>query len=74
MCIRHVSCLVFTVAAFGALQAAAQQYPGKPVRVIVAIAAGSPTDVTMRTAARELHASLGQPLTIDNRPGGEMVV
>ena len=74
MRIRHVSCLIFSVAALGALHASAQQYPSKPIRVIVAIAAGSPTDVTMRTAARELQGSLGQPLTIDNRPGGEMVV
>src|SRR5688572_25052899 len=57
-----------------ALAAGAQAYPSKPVRVIVAIAPGSPTDVVMRAAAHELSAPLGQPLTIDNRPGGDMVI
>jgi tripartite-type tricarboxylate transporter receptor subunit TctC len=65
------------VVAAGLLAASAvqaQTFPSKPIRMIVGIAAGSPTDVTMRAVAQELRGSLGQPLTIDNRPGGEMVV
>ncbi len=54
--------------------AMAQPYPAKPVRVIVAIAPGSPTDVVMRAAALQLARPLGQPLTIENRPGGDMVI
>lgn len=64
---------IFAVAALAALPALAQ-YPAKPVRVIVAIAAGSPTDVVVRAAARELSGPLGQPLAIENRPGGDMVI
>jgi len=52
----------------------AQQYPVKPVRVIVAIAPGSPTDLVMRAAALELAKPLGQAVTIENRPGGDMVI
>ena len=52
----------------------AQQYPSKPVRVIVAIAPGSPTDLVMRAAAAELARPLGQVITIENRPGGDMVI
>jgi tripartite-type tricarboxylate transporter receptor subunit TctC len=62
------------LAAMAPVLASAQQYPVKPVRVIVAIAPGSPTDVVMRAAANELGAPLGQPLTIENRPGGDMVI
>jgi tripartite-type tricarboxylate transporter receptor subunit TctC len=72
--VKHLCRVNLAVAMLAAFVAQAQPYPTKPIRVIVAIAAGSPTDVTMRTVARELQGSLGQPLTIENRPGGEMVV
>ena len=62
------------LAAFLPALALAQQYPSKPIRVIVAIAPGSPTDVMMRSVAQELVAPLGQQLTIENRPGGDMVI
>src|SRR3954471_11815194 len=47
----------------------AQQYPSKPIRMIVSIAAGSVTDVIMRAAASELQPRLGQPLVIENKGG-----
>jgi len=47
----------------------AQQYPSKPIRVLVSIAAGSVTDVIMRAAAAELQTRLGQPLVIENIGG-----
>src|SRR3954468_20657849 len=53
----------------GAATAEAQQYPSKPIRVIVSIAAGSVTDVIMRAAAAELQTRLGQPLVIENVGG-----
>jgi tripartite-type tricarboxylate transporter receptor subunit TctC len=46
-----------------------QAYPDKPIRLIVAIAAGSVTDVIMRAAATELQSRLGQPLVIENNGG-----
>jgi tripartite-type tricarboxylate transporter receptor subunit TctC len=49
--------------------ASAQNYPDKPIRVIVSIAAGSVTDVIMRAAAKEIEGKLGQPLVIENRGG-----
>ena len=55
--------------AMGAAPAEAQQYPNKPIRVIVSIAAGSVTDVIMRAAGAELQAQLGQPLVIENNGG-----
>jgi len=47
----------------------AQQYPSKPIRMVVSIAAGSVTDVIMRAAAAELQGRLGQPLVIENIGG-----
>jgi tripartite-type tricarboxylate transporter receptor subunit TctC len=56
-------------AACFAFTASAQNYPNKPIRVIVSIAAGSVTDVIMRAAAAELQGRLGQPLIIENVGG-----
>lgn len=49
-------------------------YPAKPIRVIVGIAPGSVTDLVMRAVAQELTPRLGQPLVIENRPGGNMII
>lgn len=49
--------------------AAAQDYPNRPIRVIVPIAAGSVTDVIMRAQAAELAPRLGQQLVIENKGG-----
>ena len=57
------------LAASFASSANAQTYPNKPIRVVVAIAAGSVTDVIMRAAANELSPRLGQQLVIENKGG-----
>ena len=48
----------------------AQNYPSKPVRMIVPFAAGGPVDLVAREMGRELEKSLGQPFIIDNQGGG----
>ena len=48
---------------------AAQGYPNKPVRIIVAYQAGQGTDVATRYIAEQLSKSLGQNFFVDNRPG-----
>jgi tripartite-type tricarboxylate transporter receptor subunit TctC len=55
-----------------AAPAAAQDYPTRPIRVITHSAAGGISDIFIRTIGEELHKRWGQPLVIENRPGGNM--
>jgi tripartite-type tricarboxylate transporter receptor subunit TctC len=54
--------------------ASAQNYPDRPIRLIVSIAAGSVTDVIMRAAANEISPRLGQQLVIENRGGASGIL
>jgi len=52
----------------------AQNYPTKPIRILIAQAPGSATDVISRVVANRLSESLGQPIVIEARPGAGGVV
>jgi len=56
-------------ALFAASAALAQTYPNKPIRIIIAQAPGSATDVISRVVGNRLQESLGQPVVIEARPG-----
>jgi len=61
--------VLFVVLLSGALQAAAQTYPGKTVRIVVPFPAGGSTDVLARMSAEHLNKTHGQLFIVDNRPG-----
>lgn len=59
--------------ALGAAQAFAQ-YPDRPLRLVVPQAAGSATDTVARILAPEMSKPLGQPVVVENRPGGALTI
>jgi tripartite-type tricarboxylate transporter receptor subunit TctC len=64
--LKLVPALVLAIAAFGAH---AQQYPTKPVSIVVPFAAGGPTDTVARSVAQAMEKSLGGTVIVENKPG-----
>ncbi|MFZ3357373.1 MAG: tripartite tricarboxylate transporter substrate binding protein [Xanthobacteraceae bacterium] len=55
-------------------RAAADNYPSRPIHLIITTPAGSLIDLLGRVYAQELGAQLGQPVVVDNRPGAMTLV
>jgi len=67
---RTVSTLILgSLVALPAGMAAAQDYPTKPVTLVVGFPPGGSTDVVARILAENMSKSLGQPVLVENRPG-----
>ena len=69
---RAIAALAVGVLAAGvvhAQRAEAQSFPSKPIRVILALSAGSAADIIPRLVYEQLGQQLGQTLIIENRPG-----
>jgi len=68
--------LAATVLLFAGLSSAmaTDQFPTKTVRMVVPAAAGGLADVTARQLALKISATLGQPVIVDNRPGGDTLL
>ena len=63
---RLIASLFLLLLATGA---AAQDFPSKPVRMVVPFAAGGPTDILTRLAAEGMASRFGQPVVVENRTG-----
>jgi tripartite-type tricarboxylate transporter receptor subunit TctC len=60
--------------ALSCFSASAQNYPTKPVRIVVPLSPGGPVDVITRALAVKLTEVWGQPVVIDNKPGANEIV
>ena len=67
---RWMAC--FTLLLAGA--ALAQDFPNKPLRIVIHVAPGSGTDLMTRAVGAAMARSLGQPAVIENRPGASGLI
>jgi tripartite-type tricarboxylate transporter receptor subunit TctC len=67
---RLACCLAAALSFVAVAGASAQTFPSKPVRWIVPYAAGGGSDFLARTVAQTLSTQVGQPVLVDNKPGG----
>jgi len=75
--------LIFSIATLAALTcplavmaqtASSASFPTKPLRMLVPVPAGGPSDFIARQVAQQLSTSLGQPVTVENKPGASGLV
>lgn len=74
MKLRLAACLMALPLLVGASVAHAQSYPAKPIRWLVPYPAGGGSDFLARTIGQQLSTQVGQPVLIDNKPGGNTAI
>jgi tripartite-type tricarboxylate transporter receptor subunit TctC len=75
-CLRRRLLLCVALASLAALPVGlrAQDYPARPIRLVVPFPPGGPTDVLARIVAVRLGERLGQPVVVDNKPGASGMI
>jgi tripartite-type tricarboxylate transporter receptor subunit TctC len=75
MQIRSIVTLLILSSFIGCMRyASAEAYPTKPIRILTANSVGGTSDIFVRALADKLQQRLGQPIIVDNRPGGGMTI
>src|SRR6185369_10582608 len=66
---KIIAALLLFITPLLALQSA-QAFPDRPVKLVVPTPAGGPPDIMARLLSDKIAAALGQPIIVENRPGG----
>jgi len=69
-----VALLAAACCCVGVAPAGAQDYPVRPIRALTATSAGGTSDIFMRVVGEEIQKRWGQPIIVENRPGGGMTI
>ncbi len=67
--VGHIGMVIAMVASLLAVPVLAQTYPAKPVKVFVGFSPGGAVDLIARAVGQRISGPLGQPVTVENRPG-----
>jgi tripartite-type tricarboxylate transporter receptor subunit TctC len=70
--LRYIA--VVCLCALASASAAAQEFPSRTIRIIVPFPAGGPTDILSRIVAQKMSEDWGQPVVVENRPGGDTAI
>jgi tripartite-type tricarboxylate transporter receptor subunit TctC len=73
-CVRVVAVVVALALASPASQVRAQDYPNRPITLLVPLAAGGAMDIIVRSVAPKLSERLGKSVLVENRTGGGTVI
>lgn len=57
-----------------ATPASAQSYPNRPIKLLIPFTAGGGTDLLGRILAQKISESMGQPIVVENKPGGNTLI
>jgi tripartite-type tricarboxylate transporter receptor subunit TctC len=75
---RHIKivalCAGVTMASAAATTVSAQTWPTQPIKVMVGFGPGSAADILARLVGKQMEASLGQPIVVENRPGNSSMI
>ena len=75
-CALRLTAWLFAAMAFAlpAVEASAQSYPNRPIRMIVPFTPGTSMDIVARAVGEKIDQRLGQPVVVDNRPGATGII
>ena len=73
---RHCAAALVTLALAGNGECAAAQdsYPNRPIHIVIPFPAGGPADIAARIIGQKMSEEWGQPVVVDNRPGGNTII
>lgn len=74
MNVHSILVAIFAAAAMLAGAAGAQTFPSRPLRIVVPFPPGGAADLTGRILAEQMSKGLGQPVVVENKPGGSTMI